>query len=269
MSAARIQCQIEGPIAIVWLNRPDKFNGLDLAMFQEMVATARKLKGNKAIRAVILAGRGDAFCAGLDFKAVQRSPAMVLKLFLKWPWGKTNLAQKIAQCWRDLPVPVIAALHGPCFGGGLQIALACDFRIAAPDTRLSIMEMKWGLIPDMSAMVSLSRLTRLDIAQELTMTGRQFSAQEALDYGLVTRLAHDPLADAMDLAQAIARQSPDAVVAAKYLFAKTWKKDSWAALRWERWVQARLLGRHNQKVAMKNGLKKDGQPLPFKDRRLF
>lgn len=269
MTDPRVQWTVKDHIAHVWLNRADKLNGLDLAMFKDMVAAAKAIRRDKRVRVVILAGRGQGFSAGLDFKAVQRSPMMALKLFLKWPWRQQNLAQKIAHCWRDLPVPVIAALHGSCFGGGLQIALACDFRIAAADTQMSVMEMKWGLIPDMSAMVTLSRLTRLDIAQWLTMTGRRFDATEALEYGLVTQVAADPLAAAEALAQDIARQSPDAVAAAKYLFKKTWKKDTGSALRWERWVQARLLGRRNQRLAMKQGLGKDQGPAPFQDRSLF
>ncbi len=129
--------------------------------------------------------------------------------------------------------------------------------------------MKWGLIPDMSGMVTLSRLTRVDIAQELTMTGRQFPATEGFEYGLISRLADDPKAEAEALAQVIASKSPDAVAAAKYLFKKTWKADTWKALRWERWVQARLLGRKNQKIAMANGLAKDKEPKPFRQRQSF
>ncbi len=266
----RVVCEIRGHIAWVWLNRPEKLNGLDMAMFKEMVATAKALRKNRSVRAVILAARGESFCAGLDFKAVAKDPMMIPKVFLKWPWTKQNLAQEIAHCWRDLPVPVICAIHGNCFGGGMQIALACDYRIATPDANLSIMEMKWGLIPDMSGMATLSRLTRVDIAQELTMTGRQFPATEGYEYGLISKLAADPLAEAEKLAEVIASKSPDAIAATKYLFKKTWKADTWKALRWERWVQARLLGRKNQKIAMANGLAgKDKEPKPFRDRSSF
>ena len=270
MSDARVLCEVKDHIAYVWLNRPEKLNGLDLAMFQQMVATAKQIRKNRSIRAVVLAAKGPSFCAGLDFQAVAKAPSMIAKIFLKWPWSKQNLAQEIAHCWRDLPIPVICAIHGNCFGGGMQIALACDYRIATPDANLSIMEMKWGLIPDMSGMVVLSRLTRVDIAQELTMTGRQFSASEGLEYGLISKLADDPVAEASQLAQVIASKSPDAIAAAKYLFKKTWKADTWKALRWERWVQARLLGRKNQKIAMKNGLAgKNAEPKPFADRNAF
>jgi enoyl-CoA hydratase/carnithine racemase len=168
-----------------------------------------------------------------------------------------------------LPVPVIAALHGNCFGGAMQLALACDFRIAQPDTRLSIMEVKWGLIPDMSATITLPQLTRLDIAQELTMTGRIFSAQEAREYGLVSRIAGIAVEEAIDMAGQLVQQSPDAVAAAKYLFRKTWHRRERTALFWERFVQLKLLGRKNQRIAMHNGLKRNTDAKPFVNRRCF
>jgi len=267
---SRIECEIRGHIADVYLNRPDKLTGLDMAMFHDMVATAKKLRKNRSVRAVILAARGESFCAGLDFKSVSKNPSMLPKLFLRWPWRKQNLAQEIAHCWRDLPVPVISVIHGNCFGGGMQIILATDYRIARPDANLCIMEMKWGLIPDMSGMVTLSRLTRVDIAQELTMTGRQFSAVEGHEYGLISKLADDPMAEAEALAKIICEKSPDAIAATKYLFKKTWKADTNKALRWERWVQGRLLMRKNNKIAIANGLRAKGtEPKPFIDRTSF
>lgn len=265
----RVRCEIKEHIAYVTLNRPDKLNGLDLPMFRQLIATAKRLRKDRSVRCVILSGAGSSFCAGLDFQAVKKNPSMVAKLFLKWPWTKHNQAQQIAHCWRDLPIPVISVIHGNCFGGGLQIALATDYRIATPDANLCIMEMKWGLIPDMSGMVTLSRLTRVDIAQELTMTGRQFSAEAGYDYGLISQLADDPMAAATALAETICAQSPDAVAAAKVLFRETWKADTWTALRRERWVQMRLLGRKNQKIAMRNGLQADKAPKPFADRSRF
>ncbi len=265
----RVQLEIKNSIAYVYLNRPEKHNGLDLPMFIQIAEVAKKIRKNRSLRAVILSGRGSSFCAGLDFKSVSKDPKASLKIFLKWPWTRMNLAQKVAHCWRDLPIPVICVIHGNCFGGGMQIALAADYRIAKPDASLSIMEMKWGIIPDMSGMVTLSRLTRVDIAQELTMTGRQFDAQEGYQYGLVSRLAEDPMEQAELLAAYIAEQSPDAIAAAKYLFKKTWKADTNKALRWERWVQMKLLGRKNQRIAVENGLSKDGMKKPFNDRSSF
>lgn len=265
----RVSCEIHQGVATVWLNRPDKLNGLDMPMFKHMVALAKRLHRDRSVRCVVLAARGDSFCAGLDFNALSKDPSMVPKVFLKWPWRKQNLAQEIAHCWRDLPVPVICAIHGNCFGGGMQIALACDYRIATPDANLSIMEMKWGLIPDMSAMVTLSRLTRVDIAQELIMTGRQFSAQQGHEFGLISCLDADPVAAAQAMAATVASKSPDAVAASKYLLKKTWQVGERRALLWERLVQMRLLGRKNQRIAMQNGLQRDQEPKPFLDRSSF
>jgi enoyl-CoA hydratase/carnithine racemase len=265
----RVTCDIQQGVATVWLNRPDKLNGLDMPMFKQMVAMAKRLRRDRSVRCVVLAAKGDSFCAGLDFNALSKDPSMVPKVFLKWPWRKQNLAQEIAHCWRDLPVPVICAIHGNCFGGGMQIALACDYRIATADANLSIMEMKWGLIPDMSGMVTLSRLTRVDIAQELIMTGRQFSAQEGHEFGLISRLDNDPVAAAHAMANTVASKSPDAVAASKYLLKKTWQVGERRALLWERLVQMRLLGRKNQRIAMQNGLKRDQAPKPFLDRSSF
>lgn len=265
----RVLLEVKDKIAYVALNRADKLNGLDWQMFLDVVATAKKIRKDRSIRAVILSGKGDSFCAGLDFSALSKDKMFVPKVFLKWPWTKQNYAQEIAHCWRDLPIPVISVIHGNCFGGGMQMVLATDYRIAKPDANLSIMEMKWGLIPDMSGMVTLSRLTRVDIAQELTITGRQFSGVEAAEYGLVSKLSDNPMADAEAMAKEIASKSPDAIAATKYLFKKTWKKDTWGALLWERWVQARLLGRKNNMIAISNGLNKGKEPKPFADRTSF
>jgi enoyl-CoA hydratase/carnithine racemase len=267
--SSKILTEVKGHIAYVYLNRPEKLNGLDMPMFTQMVATAKKIRKNRSIRVVILSGKGSSFCAGLDFSAVSKNPSIVAKIFLKWPWTRMNLAQKIAHCWRDLPIPVISVVHGNCFGGGMQIILATDYRIAKPDANLSIMEMKWGLVPDMSGMVTLSRLTRIDIAQELIMTGRQFSAKEGYEYGLISKLSDDPMKDAEELAKLVAEKSPDAVAASKYLLKKTWKADTRIALLWERWVQARILFRKNQRIAMKNGLSKNKELQLFLDRASF
>lgn len=268
-SAKRVVLEVKDAIAYVTLNRPEKHNGLDKQMFIEMVATAKQIRKDRRIRAVVLKGEGPSFCAGLDFAAVSKNPGMIPKFFAKLPWSKDNMFQRVAHIWRDLPVPVIAAIHGNCFGGGMQIILACDYRIATPDAKLSILEMKWGLIPDMSGMVTLSRLTRIDIAQELTMTGRFFSGEEGAEYGIISRVSQDPVAEATELAQTIATKSPDAIAATKYLFKKTWKKDTRGALLWERLTQLRLLGRKNQRIAMANGLSKDKEPKPFLDRSSF
>lgn len=270
MSAtARVLLEVKNQIAYVSLNRPDKHNGLDRQMFIELVATAKQIRKDRTIRCVIMKGEGPSFCAGLDFAAVSKTPTMIPKFFAKLPWSKDNMFQRVAHIWRDLPVPVIAAIHGNCFGGGMQIILACDYRIATPDANLSILEMKWGLIPDMSGMVTLSRLTRIDIAQELTMTGRFFSGLEGAEYGIISKVSDAPLVEADALARVICEKSPDAVAATKYLFKKTWKKDTRSALLWERLTQLRLLGRKNQRIAMANGLSKGKPAQPFIDRTSF
>lgn len=266
---SRVTLEVKDRIAWVYLSRPDKHNGLDMPMFDDMIGAAAAIRKDRSIRAAILAGRGPSFCAGLDFASMTKNRTHIPRIFLKVPFTRMNKAQKIAHCWRDLPIPVISAIHGNCFGGGLQIALATDYRIARPDAAFSIMEMKWGLIPDMSAMVTLSRLTRVDVAQELIMTGRKFTGREAFDFGLVSRISDDPLEDAEKLARMIAEKSPDAVAASKCLLKKAWKADTTAALFWERWIQSRLLGRKNQRIAMKNGLSKDKPPRPFLDRTSF
>jgi enoyl-CoA hydratase/carnithine racemase len=265
----RVLLEVNEQIAYVSLNRPEKHNGLDKQMFIELVQTAKAIRKDRTIRCVILKGEGPSFCAGLDFAAVSKTPTMIPQFFSKLPWGKDNMFQRVAHIWRDLPVPVIAAIHGNCFGGGMQIILCCDYRIATPDANMSILEMKWGLIPDMSGMVTLSRLTRVDIAQELTMTGRFFNGLEGAEYGLISKVSTDPLAEAQALAKVICEKSPDAIAATKYLFKKTWKKDTRGALLWERITQLRLLGRKNQRIAMANGLAKDKAPKPFLDRTSF
>jgi enoyl-CoA hydratase/carnithine racemase len=265
----RVLVKVDGNIAFVTLNRADKHNGLDQQMMKQLVDTANGLKRNRAVRVVILQANGDSFCAGLDFSHVMKNPSIIPRYFIKLPWSKDNMFQRVANIWRDVPIPVISVIHGNCFGGGMQLVLGCDFRYAHSETQFSIMEMKWGLIPDMSGMVNLSRLTRLDIAQELTMTGRIFNANEAEQFGLVTRVSGSPLDDALELAHRIADQSPDAVAAAKFLFKKTWKKDARGALLWERLTQLRILGRKNNKIAIKNGMSKGDDKQSFIDRTSF
>jgi enoyl-CoA hydratase/carnithine racemase len=258
---------IKNNIAFVTLNRPEKHNALTLDLFRTLIETAKRIKKDKSIRAVILSGSGDSFCSGLDFKAMSKMPSMVPKLFLKFPWRKDNDFQRVALIWRDIPVPVISVIKGNCFGGGLQIALGSDFRYAKADAKLSVMEMKWGLIPDMSLTATMTTLCAYDIAQELTMTARIFSGEEAKEYGLVTKICAEPMDDAIALAEVLVAQSPDAIAATKSLFNKTWKASERKALRLERGIQMKLLGRKNQRIALNNGLKKENKP--FIDRSAF
>jgi enoyl-CoA hydratase/carnithine racemase len=252
----RVTLAIEGHIATVSLNRPDKYNGLDLEMMRGLVACAKTIKKNRDVRVVILRGEGKAFCAGLDFATVTKTPLKMLLAFTKFGVKKTNLFQQACWAWRELPVPVIAVLHGYCYGGGLQLALAADFRIATPDCELSVMESKWGLIPDMTGTVTLRELVPMDVAKELAMTGRRFDAVEAKTLHLVTQVAEQPEQAARALADAILTRSPDAVSATKALFHSTRHAAEDQAFDQESSLQFKLLRGRNQGEAMAANLKK-------------
>ncbi len=266
----RIILTKEHSVAHVKLHRPDKHNGLNEELICELILTAKLIRKDRSIRAVILSGAGESFCAGLDIKGLNKNPTMVPRLFAKLPWTEANTLQRVAYIWRKLPVPVIAIVQGNCFGAGLQIALAADFRFTTPDSRWSLMEAKWGLIPDMSVTTTLTTLVRYDIAQELAMTGRIFSGKEAKKYGLVTKVSQCPLKDAEHLVQRLIQQSPDQIAATKLLLRKTWTAGARRALLWERWIQLRLLGRRNNRIALHNNTQNvEGDKLPFADRSLF
>lgn len=216
----RVSTEIVNHVARVTLTRGDKMNALDVEMVESLIAAGEALIGNDAVRAVVLSGDGPAFCAGLDVANFGRFAAEDPEaLIMPRSHGLSNMFQRVSLVWRDVPVPVIAALHGVTFGGGLQIALGADIRIAHPDTKLSVMEMKWGLVPDMGGMVLLPQLLRSDTLRKLTYTADQVSADEAQAIGLVTELADDPRAAALALAEKIAGKSPSAMRAAKRLIA--------------------------------------------------
>ena len=216
MTNDRVSIEISGGIAEVALNRPDKLNALDGAMFAALSEASTALAQRDDVRVVVLSGRGRAFCAGLDLASMAGDPSS--GLLDERPYGIANVFQNAAWGWRSLPVPVIAALHGVAFGGGLQIALGADIRIVAPDAKLAVMEVRWGLVPDMAGIALLRGLVRDDVARELTYTARQFSGAEAAELGLATHLADDPHAVATALAGEIAARSPRAVRSAKRLF---------------------------------------------------
>lgn len=262
---SRVLVEYQDDIAIVSLNRSEKYNALDMAMFDGITGTVAKLKENKSIRAVILKGNGKGFCAGLDMVSVLKNPLNAHTLLKKEAHEVSNLAQDVGYLWRSLPVPVIAVTHGSCFGGGMQIALGADFRYSTTDCRFSIMEAKWGLIPDMSLSVTLRELTRIDIAKELVMTGRIFSAEQALDYGLITKISEAPLEDALEFAKQLSVRSPDAVMYGKKLLNETWVTDDKSALDLESAYQKKLLGRWNHLVASSRNFFKS--PLGFKERQ--
>jgi enoyl-CoA hydratase/carnithine racemase len=222
MSEARVTIEVADHVAVVTLARPEKHNALDVAMFDAIIAAAARLAEEPGLRAVVLHGDGPSFCSGLDVVSIMSAAGGTDGLLDPLRGESPNWFQRTAYDWIRVPVPVIAALHGNCLGGGLQIALGADIRIAAPDTRMSVMEVKWGLIPDMSITRTLPRLVAIDVAKELTYTGRVFDGTEAHRLGIVTRLSEDPLAAARQLAAEIAAKSPDAVRGAKRLYDESW-----------------------------------------------
>ena len=259
MTGNRVRLDIDDHgVATVAMERIDKHNALDRAMFDALLDVAAQLAVNKRVRAVVLYGAGKSFCTGLDIaNFLEARGGGIEQLFARGYGEVANYAQRAAYDWSLVPVPVIAAISGNCFGGGLQIALGADIRVAAPDARLSIMEVKWGLVPDMAITQTLPRIVAVDVAKELTFTGRIVSGSEALTLGLVTRVAEDPLAAALGLARAIAQNSPDAVRAAKRLYDETWTRlDPAAALALESELQIDLLDKPNQVEAVSAGLQK-------------
>jgi enoyl-CoA hydratase/carnithine racemase len=236
----RVGVEFDEQVAVVTLTRPEKHNALDLPMLDAIIAAAERLRDEPELRAVVLNGAGKSFCSGLDFPSVAAAGGLAsLTAILDEP--PPNHFQRAAYGWLQLPVPVIAAIHGNCLGGGLQIALAADVRIATADARLSIMEGRFGLIPDMSITRTLPRLVGIDVAKELTYTARVISGEEADQLGLVTRLAEDPLAAALELAREIAARSPDAVRHAKRLYDEAWTGSAQETLALEAKLQGELI----------------------------
>jgi enoyl-CoA hydratase/carnithine racemase len=254
----RLLLDVRDGVAHVTLNRGAKYNGLDMPMLHALAAMPARIAADRDIRVVVLAGDGPAFCAGLDFASVGKASAFTMaRSFLKVPGQPTNLFQRACWAWRELPVPVVAVLHGHCFGGGLQLALAADFRFATPDCELSVLEGKWGLIPDMTGSVTLRELVGMDVAKRLTMTAETIDGRQALEYGLVTGVSDEPLKEAEALAGQLIARSPDAIALTKRLFHRTWTQSP----RWAFWnetvLQARLMAGANHKIARKAGLMRE------------
>jgi enoyl-CoA hydratase/carnithine racemase len=250
----RVSVSISDGVADVRLVRADKMNALDAAMFEALVETSDRLSRETGLRAVVLSGEGRAFCAGLDmgrFAAMNENGGNGIAggdkrdLSVR-THGLANFPQAAVWGWRQLPVPVIAAIQGVAFGGGFQLALGADIRFLAPDARMSIMEIKWGLVPDMAGTPILATLVRDDVLRELTFTGRIFSAQEALSYGLATRICDDPRGVALAMAREIAGKSPDAIRAAKRMLNRL-SVDPGPALLAESIEQMALMGSPNQR----------------------
>jgi enoyl-CoA hydratase/carnithine racemase len=259
----RVTVEHDGGVAHVRLARPDKINALDAAMFEALVEVGDALRGRADVRCIVLSGEGKGFCAGLDvasFGQMMAEPEGLARMFELHPDSPANRAQQVAWTWQQQPVPVVAAIHGACFGGGLQIALGADMRLVHPEAKLSVMEIKWGLVPDMSGTQTLRQLMPLDVAKELTFTGRVVSGDEAVALRLATRSCDDPLAAALELARTIAGRSPDAVRAAKRLLNDGWRADLKTGLALEAELQRGLIGSPNQMEAvMANMQKRDPQ----------
>ncbi|MBI9082148.1 MAG: crotonase/enoyl-CoA hydratase family protein [Desulfobacterales bacterium] len=261
-----VTLEIRDHIAFVTLNRPEKYNALNLEMFYRILEVGEAVKNDPSIRAVVLSGNGKGFCAGLDFEIFEKLGADPggHDLFDRPEDNPANKAQQVAWVWKQVPVPVIAALHGVAFGGGIQLALAADIRLAAADTRMSVMEIKWGLVPDMSGSQTLCDLVRLDVAKELVFTGRIVEAAEAAELGLVTRICEDPRGEAEKLAKVIAGKSPDAISRGKQLLEEAWRSGPEKGLLLEETLQRELIATPNQIEAVMANLEK--RPPVFQDR---
>ncbi len=247
------------------LARADKMNALDSAMFDALIDAGERLRKDTEARAVVISGRGKAFCAGLDMQSFERMDQGSVNVLgegaagadlLVRTHGLSNAAQQVAMTWRDVPVPVIAAVHGVAFGGGLQVALGADIRIVAPDTKMSVMEIKWGLVPDMAGLVLMRGLVRDDWVRELTYTGRVVLGDEAVQLGLATRVCADPLAEARAMAQALAQRSPSALRAGKRLFNQALGATEAELLMAESREQMALMGAAHQLEAVRANLEK-------------
>ena len=254
MEAERVTITIEDQIALVCLNRPEKHNALDMPMFYAIRSAIKTLKKNKSIRVVIVKGNGESFCSGLDIKSVMNKPINGLKLLWKWWPFNSNLAQIVTIGWRQLKVPVIIAMHGKCWGGGMQIAMGGDFRIATPDCSLSVMESKWGLIPDMGGTPGLSENLPLDQAMKLAMTAEVIDADEALARNLITQISDDPFREAKVLAVLLKERSPDTNHLIKKMYHKIWCSKQGSILAEETFNQWKIFLGKNRNIAVKRAL---------------
>lgn len=268
MATPHITTSVTGGVATVRLDRPDKLNALTLDMLDGLVDAARTLGRDRSLRAVILAGAGESFCAGLDFATVLKDPAAIARAFAPRPWRGTNTFQEACWAYRRLPVPVVAAVHGNCLGGGVQIALGADFRVTDPDARWAVLEGRWGLIPDMSGVQALSEHVGMDVAKKLTMTGQAIDGEEAVRIGLATETAPDPHERAQAFVDELLTRSPDALAAAKRLFNGTWHRGPRRTFARERVEQLSLLAATNTRRAREAAFRRTEPRYEERGRRL-
>lgn len=253
----RISLRVDSHVAEVMLDRADKYNAVDVRMFEALGEAADQIAADSSIRAVVLYGAGGNFCAGIDLDVMASSELdFADALLTPLQPSPANLFQRAAYAWRELQMPVIAALQGVTFGAGLQIAMGADLRYSASDARYSIMESKWGLIPDMSISTTLRHIMPPDRVKELAWTARVLTAQEALDYGLLTAVVDDPLAAARAMAADCAARSPDAIRGIKTLVNHAWQISEADALAMEARLQGAVMGRSNQIEAVQANLEK-------------
>lgn len=266
MNGDRIKWELNDGVADVRLARPGKSNALDGAMFDALIDAGRQLGETAGLRAVVLSGEGKGFCAGIDMGVLSDMAGGTIAgtaNLVPRTYGICNRFQYAAWVWRELPVPVIAAVHGFALGGGFEVALGADLRYMTADARLSVMEVRWGLVPDMGATQLMRHVAREDIVRELSYTGRVFSGAEAFNYGFATRLAEDPRAAALETAREIAGRSPDAVRALKRLFNDAVTSDARSGLIAETIEQQALVGSRNQMETVLAD--REGRPARFID----
>ena len=257
--SGRVRVDYIGHVAHLRLSRPQRLNAIDSQLIDELLQAGQRLRTTPGLRAVVVSGDGRGFCSGLDLDAIRPGDDTAARPRIdidRQIHGAANAAQHAVLQWRELPVPVIAAIHGFALGGGLQLPLGMDVRIVHPDTRMGLLEVKWGLIPDMAGVYLLRGLLRHDALAELMYSARQFDGREACALGICTRLSDDPLSTAMDLAQQIAANSPDAVRAAKQLLHLGEYPDAARILPAEAASQRALLGTPNQREAVAAGIGK-------------
>lgn len=248
--STRVRVDVQDAVAHVRLDRPAKHNALDSAIIDALIEAAEGVRADRTVRAVVLSGEGPSFCAGLDFPSFMANAAELIPRFMDDMFGPANRAQHVSWVWQTLAVPVVAALHGHVYGGGLQIALGADIRLVHPEAKLSVMEIKWGIVPDMGFTQTVLRHVRPDVAKELTFTGRRVDAAEAVQIGLATRVEADPVPAALALAKDIAARNPHAIRAGKHLIHAAPGLDPAASFAMEARLQRSLLGSPNQMEAV-------------------
>jgi len=266
MDRVNLQFNSDNTVATVALNRPEKHNGVDWPMLKEVRKVQQQLAKHKTLRAVVLKGEGPSFCAGLDVKSVMSNPKTAVVMYANLWLPMRNIFQTWSMGWRDLGVPVIAQIHGNCFGAGIQYAMGADIRVCTPDAQLSILEAKWGLVPDMGGAALVRELLPVDVAKELTMTGRVLSGLQAKELGLVTHVVENPEEKVQALVQEMLTRSPDSVAASKFMLQRIFGIDEAAHLTQERRWQRRVLGFKNQRISV---VKNSKQPtMPFAKRQI-